>query len=112
MSSPKLIKRYANRKLYDTNRSCYVTLDDIASLIKAGEDVKVVDNRSGNDLTSVTLAQIIFETEKKQHFMSLTLLRKLIQESGDIRDLAVLRFLCNYIVIVQYQLVEYTLMHV
>ena len=65
MSAAKIVKRYANRKLYDTERSCYVTLDDIAVMIRSGEEVTVVDNKSGEDLTSVTLAQIIFETEKK-----------------------------------------------
>jgi polyhydroxyalkanoate synthesis repressor PhaR len=82
MSAPKIVKRYANRKLYDTERSCYVTLEDISVMIKTGEEVKVVDNKSGEDLTSVTLAQIIFETEKKNNFMPLSLLRGLIQDSG------------------------------
>jgi polyhydroxyalkanoate synthesis repressor PhaR len=83
MSVPKIVKRYANRKLYDTERSCYVTLDDISAMIKAGEEVRVVDNKSGEDLTSVTLAQIIFEAEKKKNFMPLGLLRDLIQNGGD-----------------------------
>ena len=82
MAGPKIVKRYANRKLYDTERSCYVTLDDISLMIRSGEDVTVIDNKSGEDLTSVTLAQIIFETEKKKHFMPLNLLRGLIQNSG------------------------------
>lgn len=82
MSSIKIIKRYANRKLYDTERSCYVTLEDISVMIRAGEEVKVIDNKTGEDLTSVTLAQIIFETEKKNNFMPLSLLRGLIQDSG------------------------------
>jgi len=84
MTGPKTIKRYANRKLYDTERSCYVTLDDIAVMIKAGEEVRVVDNKTGEDLTSVTLAQIILETEKKANFMPLSLLRNLIQSSGEV----------------------------
>lgn len=83
MTSPKIIKRYANRKLYDTERSSYVTLDDIAVMIKAGEEVQVVDNKSGEDLTSVTLAQIIFEAEKKKSVMPLSLLRTLIRDGGD-----------------------------
>lgn len=82
-SDPKIVKRYANRKLYDTQRSCYVTLEDIAEMIRAGEEVMVVDNKTGEDLTSVTLAQIIFEVEKKENFMPLGLLRKLIQDGGD-----------------------------
>ncbi len=87
MSEPKIVKRYANRKLYDTERSCYVTLDDIAIMISAGDEVRVIDNKSGEDLTSVTLAQIIFESEKKNNFMPLGLLRDLIQNRGeDIKD--------------------------
>jgi polyhydroxyalkanoate synthesis repressor PhaR len=58
---PKVIKRYTNRKLYDTVESRYVTLDEIAEMVKAGAEVKVIDNRTKEDLTSVTLAQIIFE---------------------------------------------------
>lgn len=83
MSAQKIVKRYANRKLYDTERSCYVTLEDISGMIKAGEEVRVIDNKSGEDLTSVTLAQIIFETEKKKSFMPLGLLRDLIQNGGE-----------------------------
>jgi polyhydroxyalkanoate synthesis repressor PhaR len=82
-SSPKLIKRYANRKLYDTKRSCYVTLDEIAQMVKAGEDVKIVDNKTKEDMTAVTLAQIIFEQEKKVSRMPLSVLRGMIQQSGE-----------------------------
>jgi polyhydroxyalkanoate synthesis repressor PhaR len=81
--SPKLIKRYANRKLYDTKRSCYVTLDEIALMVKAGEDVKIVDNKTKEDMTAVTLAQIIFEQEKKVSRMPLSVLRGMIQQSGE-----------------------------
>ena len=81
MSVSKIVKRYANRKLYDTERSCYVTLEDIALMIRAGDVVKVIDNRSGQDLTAVTLAQIIFELEKKHSFMPLSLLQSLIRDS-------------------------------
>jgi polyhydroxyalkanoate synthesis repressor PhaR len=83
MSNPKIVKRYANRKLYDTERSCYVTLEDISAMIKSGEEVHVVDNKSGEDLTSVTFAQIIFEAEKKNNFMPITLLRDLIRDGSD-----------------------------
>src|SRR5258705_12740028 len=79
----KIIKRYQNRKLYDTERSCYVTLNEIAELIKSGEDVKVVDNKSKRDLTSLTLAQIIFEEEKKRkRLLPLGLLKNIIQTGG------------------------------
>ncbi len=60
-----LIKRYSNRKLYDTVSKRYVTLEDVAQFIRQGEDVKVVDHVTGEDLTSLTLFQVIFEEEKK-----------------------------------------------
>ena len=82
-TTSRIIKRYANRKLYDTRESRYVTLDQISEMIRQGEDVKVVDNNSKEDLTSVTLAQIIFEEEKKQHsFLPLAALRNIIQSGG------------------------------
>lgn len=59
------IKRYANRKLYDTDARCYVTLEDIAESVRRGEEVRVVDHETGRDLTSLTLFQIIFEEQKK-----------------------------------------------
>lgn len=80
---PKIIKRYTNRKLYDTVESRYVTLDEIAEMIKQGAEVKIVDNRSKDDLTSVTLAQIIFEEEKKQNQMPLSVLREIIRRPGE-----------------------------
>src|SRR5512139_1588870 len=80
---PKVIKRYTNRKLYDTVESRYVTLEEIAAMIKAGAEVKIVDNRTKEDLTSVTLAQIIFEEEKKTSKMSLRTLRDLIRHGGE-----------------------------
>ncbi|HYG66873.1 MAG TPA: polyhydroxyalkanoate synthesis regulator DNA-binding domain-containing protein [Anaeromyxobacteraceae bacterium] len=79
---PKVIKRYTNRKLYDTVESRYVTLDEIAEMIKGGAEVKIIDNRTKEDLTSVTLAQIIFEEEKKTSKMSLKMLRDLIRHGG------------------------------
>ena len=80
---PKIIKRYTNRKLYDTVESRYVTLDEIAEMIKAGGEVKVIDNRTKDDLTAVTLAQIIFEEEKKTSKMSLRTLKDLIRHGGE-----------------------------
>jgi polyhydroxyalkanoate synthesis repressor PhaR len=82
MAETRVVKRYANRKLYDTQRSRYVTLDQIAEMIRAGEDVKIVDNNSKEDLTAMTLAQIIFEEEKKASFLPLAALRNIIQTSG------------------------------
>ena len=84
MPEARVIKRYANRKLYDTQRSRYVTLDQIADMIRQGEDVKIVDNNSKEDLTSITLAQIIFEEEKKQKsFLPLQAMRNIIQSGGE-----------------------------
>lgn len=81
---PRVVKRYANRKLYDTESSRYVSLDDVAGFVRAGEDVQVLDNSSGDDLTAVTLAQIILEDERrKKSFVSLPLLRDLVRGSGD-----------------------------
>lgn len=60
-----VIKRYSNRKLYDTESKHYVTLEDLAQAIRHGEEVQVVDHNTGEDLTSLTLLQVIFEEEKK-----------------------------------------------
>lgn len=60
-----LIKKYANRKLYDTRTSRYVTLNEIAQLVRDGHDVQVVDRDNGTDLTQVTLSQIVLEEEKR-----------------------------------------------
>ncbi|MCP4448096.1 MAG: transcriptional regulator [Myxococcales bacterium] len=84
MSEERVIKRYANRKLYDTQHSRYVTLDQISEMIREGDDVKIIDNKSKEDLTSVTLAQIIFEEEKKQKsFLPLQAMRNIIQTGGE-----------------------------
>jgi polyhydroxyalkanoate synthesis repressor PhaR len=79
----KVIKRYTNRKLYDTVESRYVTLEEIAEMIRTGEDVRIIDNRSKEDLTSVTLAQIIFEQEKKTSRMPLGVLRNIVRHGGE-----------------------------
>ena len=60
-----LIKKYANRKLYDTRTSRYVTLDGVAQLVRDGHEIKVVDRDNGHDLTHVTLSQIVLEEEKR-----------------------------------------------
>ncbi len=84
MTDRRIIKRYANRKLYDTQHSRYVTLEQISEMIRAGDDVKIIDNKSKEDLTSVTLAQIIFEEEKKQRsFLPLQAMRNIIQHGGE-----------------------------
>jgi len=83
MAETRIVKRYANRKLYDTQRSRYVTLEQIADMIRSGEDVKIVDNNSKEDLTAITLTQIIFEEEKKQSFLPLSALRNIIQSGAN-----------------------------
>ena len=84
MTEPRVIKRYSNRKLYDTANSRYVTLEQIREMVREGEDVKIIDNNSKEDLTSVTLAQIIFEEEKRQRsFLPLATLRGIIRSGGD-----------------------------
>jgi polyhydroxyalkanoate synthesis repressor PhaR len=84
MPEARIIKRYANRKLYDTEHSRYVTLDQISEMIRNGDDVKIVDNKTKEDLTTVTLAQIIFEEEKKQRsFLPLGAMRNIIQSGGE-----------------------------
>jgi polyhydroxyalkanoate synthesis repressor PhaR len=80
----RLIKRYGNRKLYDTLESRYITLEEIARLVRGGSDVKVIDNESGDDLTTITFAQIILEEEKRRSsLLSLGLLRDLIQNGEE-----------------------------
>ena len=84
MPEARIIKRYANRKLYDTEHSRYVTLDQISEMIRNGDDVKIVDNKTKEDLTTVTLAQIIFEEEKrKSGLLSLPVLRWIIHQGDE-----------------------------
>ena len=81
---PKVVKRYQNRKLYDTQDSCYVTLEDIRDMIKEGTDVQIIDNSTKEDLTSVTLAQIIFEEEKKtKGILPIQTFRQIIATGGE-----------------------------
>jgi polyhydroxyalkanoate synthesis repressor PhaR len=79
-----LIKRYANRKLYNTETSRYITLKGIAELIEQGVEVRVVDNETGEDITSVALSQILVDNERAQRAVPRGLLSDLIQRSGDV----------------------------
>lgn len=80
----RLIKRYSNRKLYDTLESSYITLDQIAAFVRQGEEIRIIDNRTKEDLTDVTLAQIIFEQQKnRQRRTPLVALRQLVQGSTE-----------------------------
>ena len=79
-----VIKKYANRRLYNTSTSSYVTLDFLAEMVKAGEDFVVFDAKSGEDITHSVLTQIIFEEESKgQNLLPIQFLRQLIQFYGD-----------------------------
>src|SRR3954469_8673344 len=108
MEKAKIIKRYQNRKLYDTDASCYVTLDEIAEMIQQGEEVSVVDNRNQKDITAITLTQIIFEKQKKSESpVPISTLRHIIQQGdgsfssylskGDSNQLEVIRTLENQV---------------
>jgi len=78
------IKRYPNRKLYDTEAKQYITLDGIAEMIRQGREIQVIDYTTGEDLTAITLTQIIYEEEKKQSgFLPRSVLAGLIQAGGD-----------------------------
>jgi polyhydroxyalkanoate synthesis repressor PhaR len=79
-----LIKRYANRKLYNTQTSRYITLKGIGELVEAGREVRVVDNETGEDISSVTLSQVLVDTERNNRGVPGTLLSELIQRGGDV----------------------------
>lgn len=84
---PVVIKKYGNRRLYDTSASRYVNLDDVAAMVRNGTDVKVADAETGEDLTRVTLTQIIVEEAKDQPTgLPLELLRQLIMASDHVRQ--------------------------
>jgi polyhydroxyalkanoate synthesis repressor PhaR len=78
-----LIKRYANRKLYNTDTSRYITLKGIAELIEMGDEVRVIDNETGEDITSIALSQILVDSERTNQTVPRTLLSDLIQRGGD-----------------------------
>jgi polyhydroxyalkanoate synthesis repressor PhaR len=78
-----LIKRYANRKLYNTQTSRYITLKGIAALIEADEQVQVIDNETGEDITNVALSQILVDSERSNNDVSRTLLSEIITRGGD-----------------------------
>jgi polyhydroxyalkanoate synthesis repressor PhaR len=82
-----LIKKYGNRRLYDTRRSRTVTLDDVCELIAAGEDVKVVDAKSGEDLTKRVVCKLIFLEEQRRNLdlLPLDLLRRVLVHRDDAR---------------------------
>jgi len=92
---PVTIKKYANRRLYNTGTSTYVTLEDLAAMVKTGEDFVVYDAKTGEDITRSVLTQIIFEQENKegQNLLPITFLRQLIRFYGDSMQMLVPRYL-------------------
>jgi polyhydroxyalkanoate synthesis repressor PhaR len=92
---PVIIKKYANRRLYNTGTSTYVTLEDLAAMVKAGEDFIVYDAKTSEDITRSVLTQIIFEQENKegQNLLPITFLRQLIRFYGDSMQMLVPRYL-------------------
>ena len=92
---PTTIKKYANRRLYNTGTSTYVTLEDLAAMVKNGEDFLVYDAKTGDDITRSVLAQIIFEQENKagQNLLPTTFLRQLIRFYGDSMQMVGPRYL-------------------
>jgi polyhydroxyalkanoate synthesis repressor PhaR len=92
---PTTIKKYANRRLYDTGTSTYVTLEDLAAMVKRGEDFIVCDAKTGEDITRPVLTQIIFEQEGKdgQSLLPIAFLRQLIRFYGDSMQMLVPSYL-------------------
>src|SRR5581483_10805564 len=92
---PTIIKKYANRRLYNTGTSTYVTLEDLAAMVKKGEDFVVHDAKTGEDITRSVLTQIIFEQENKegQNLLPINFLRQLIRFYGDSLQMLVPRYL-------------------
>ena len=92
---PVVIKKYANRRLYNTGTSTYVTLEDLAEMVKKGEDFNVQDAKTGDDITHPVLTQIIFELENKdgQNMLPIPFLRQLISFYGDQMQMIVPSFL-------------------
>jgi polyhydroxyalkanoate synthesis repressor PhaR len=92
---PVVIKKYANRRLYNTGTSTYVTLEDLADMVKKGEEFTVQDAKTGDDITHPVLTQIIFELENKdgQNMLPIPFLRQLISFYGDQMQMVVPSFL-------------------
>ena len=95
VKQPTVIKKYANRRLYNTGTSTYVTLEDLAKMVKEGEDFVVYDAKTSEDITRPVLAQIIFEQEGKvgQNLLPIAFLRQLIRVYGDSMQMLVPSYL-------------------
>ena len=94
-AEPITIKKYANRRLYNTGTSTYVTLEDLAAMVKKGEDFVVYDAKTGEEITRSVLTQIIFEQENKegQNLLPIAFLQQLIRFYGDSMQMLVPRYL-------------------
>lgn len=93
-SSIRIIKKYQNRKLYDTQDSCYVTLDGLAKMIREGQDIVVIDNNSKADVTGLILTQVLYEQEKNnQSVLPVSLLKTIVKSSSN----SLFEFLQKYI---------------
>jgi len=93
-NEPVTIKKYANRRLYNTGTSTYVTLEDLAQMVKNGEDFVVYDAKTSDDITHSVLTQIIFEQEGKgQNLLPINFLRQIIRFYGDSMQMLVPRYL-------------------
>jgi polyhydroxyalkanoate synthesis repressor PhaR len=93
VAAPIVIKKYGNRRLYDTDESRYVTLDELAAKIRAGAELRVVDAQTGEDLTQATLTQIVLETGHAARFLPVQLLTQMIRLSDD----ALAEFFSRYV---------------
>jgi polyhydroxyalkanoate synthesis repressor PhaR len=82
--SIRIIKKYQNRKLYDTQDSCYVTLDGIAKMIRDGEEIVVIDNNSKEDVTALILTQVLYEQEKNhQSVLPVSILKHIVKSGSN-----------------------------
>ncbi len=84
MSEPRVIKRYSNRKLYDMQESMYITLQDVGDLVQQGVDLVIIDNKTKEDITSVTMAQIVYEQQKSNKGkLPLGALKEIVLSGGE-----------------------------
>ncbi|MBA3459674.1 MAG: hypothetical protein H0T46_06920 [Deltaproteobacteria bacterium] len=93
MAAPVLVKKYGNRRLYDTGDSKYVTLEELATKIRSGVDIRVVDANTNEDLTQATLTQLVLETGHAARFLPVQLLLQMIRLSDD----ALAEFFSRYV---------------
>lgn len=95
MPEPILIKKYANRRLYDTRQSRYITLDELAQIVRGGADVSVVDAKSGDDLTRQVLIQVLLEEQDRLDMLPVELLHHVIRVQGTLQAAPFQRWLAD-----------------